>query len=33
MPIEINLTVKIMFEVRVDGVLVDGSRRNKPFEF
>lgn len=33
MPIEINQTVKIMFEVRVDGVLVDGSRSNKPFEF
>lgn len=33
MPIEINRTVKIMFEVRVDGVLVDGSRSNKPFEF
>lgn len=33
MPIEINQTVKIMFEVRVDGILVDGSRSNKPFEF
>ncbi len=33
MPIEINQTVKIMFEVRVDGVLVNGSRSNKPFEF
>jgi FKBP-type peptidyl-prolyl cis-trans isomerase SlyD len=33
MPIEINQTVKILFEVRVDGELVDGSRSNKPFEF
>ena len=33
MPIEINQTVKIMFEVRVDGIVVDGSRSNKPFEF
>ena len=33
MPIEINQTVKIMFEVRVDGELVDGSRSNNPFEF
>jgi FKBP-type peptidyl-prolyl cis-trans isomerase SlyD len=33
MPIEINQTVKILFEVRVDGVVVDGSRSNKPFEF
>ena len=33
MPIEINQTVKIMFEVRVDGVLVNGSRSNKTFEF
>lgn len=33
MPIQINQTVKIMFEVRIDGVLVDGSRSNKPFEF
>ena len=33
MPIEINQTVKIMFEVRVDGIIVDGSRSNKPFEF
>ncbi len=33
MPIEINQTVKIMFEVKVDGVVVDGSRSNKPFEF
>ena len=33
MPIEINQTVKIMFEVRIDGILVDGSRSNKPFEF
>jgi FKBP-type peptidyl-prolyl cis-trans isomerase SlyD len=33
MPMEINQTVKIMFEVRVDGELVDGSRSNKPFEF
>lgn len=30
---EINQTVKIMFEVRVDGELVDGSRSNNPFEF
>ena len=30
---EINQTVKILFEVRVDGELVDGSRSNKPFEF
>ena len=33
MPIEINQTVKILFEVRIDGELVDGSRSNKPFEF
>ena len=33
MPIQINQTVKILFEVRVDGVIVDGSRSNKPFEF
>jgi FKBP-type peptidyl-prolyl cis-trans isomerase SlyD len=33
MPIEINQTVKIMFEVKIDGVVVDGSRSNKPFEF
>lgn len=33
MPIEINQTVKIMFEVRVDGELVDGSRSKNPFEF
>jgi FKBP-type peptidyl-prolyl cis-trans isomerase SlyD len=33
MPIEINQTVKIMFEVKVDGIVVDGSRSNKPFEF
>ena len=33
MPIEVNQTVKILFEVRVDGELVDGSRSNKPFEF
>ena len=33
MPMEINQTVKIMFEVRVDGELVDGSRSNNPFEF
>jgi FKBP-type peptidyl-prolyl cis-trans isomerase SlyD len=33
MPIEINQTVKIMFEVRIDGIVVDGSRSNKPFEF
>lgn len=33
MPIEINQTVKIMFEVKVDGIIVDGSRSNKPFEF
>ncbi len=33
MPIEINQNVKILFEVRVDGILVDGSRSNKPFEF
>ena len=33
MPIEINQTVKILFEVRVDGELVDGSRSNNPFEF
>jgi FKBP-type peptidyl-prolyl cis-trans isomerase SlyD len=30
---EINQTVKIMFEVKVDGVVVDGSRSKKPFEF
>ena len=33
MPIEINQTVKILFEVRVDGEVVDGSRSNNPFEF
>ncbi len=33
MPIQINQNVKILFEVRVDGELVDGSRSNKPFEF
>lgn len=33
MPIQINQTVKIMFEVKIDGVVVDGSRSNKPFEF
>ena len=33
MPIEINQNVKIMFEVKIDGVVVDGSRSNKPFEF
>ena len=33
MPIQINQTVKILFEVKVDGVVVDGSRSNKPFEF
>ncbi|MGB1227427.1 MAG: FKBP-type peptidyl-prolyl cis-trans isomerase [Poseidonibacter sp.] len=33
MPIEINQTVKILFEVRIDGELVDGSRSKKPFEF
>ncbi len=33
MPIQINQTVKIMFEVKVDGIIVDGSRSNKPFEF
>lgn len=33
MPIEINQTVKILFEVRIDGELVDGSRSEKPFEF
>lgn len=33
MPIEINQTVKILFEVKVDGIVVDGSRSNKPFEF
>ncbi|BAK72582.1 peptidylprolyl isomerase [Arcobacter sp. L] len=33
MAIEINQTVKIMFEVKIDGVIVDGSRSNKPFEF
>lgn len=33
MPIEINQNVKILFEVKVDGKIVDGSRSNKPFEF
>ena len=33
MPIQINQTVKILFEVKVDGIVVDGSRSNKPFEF
>jgi len=33
MPIQINQNVKILFEVRVDGELVDGSRSKKPFEF
>jgi FKBP-type peptidyl-prolyl cis-trans isomerase SlyD len=33
MAIEINQTVKILFEVKVDGIVVDGSRSNKPFEF
>lgn len=33
MPIEVNQNVKILFEVRIDGELVDGSRSNKPFEF
>ena len=33
MSIQINQTVKIMFEVKVDGIVVDGSRSNKPFEF
>ena len=32
MPIEINQNVKILFEVKIDGVIVDG-RSNKPFEF
>ena len=33
MAIEINQTVKILFEVKIDGVGVDGSRSKKPFEF
>lgn len=33
MAIEINQTVKILFEVKIDGKIVDGSRSNKPFEF
>ena len=33
MAIEINQTVKILFEVKVDWIVVDGSRSNKPFEF
>jgi len=33
MPIEINQKVKILFEARIDGELVDGSRSKKPFEF
>ena len=33
MSIQINQTVKIMFEVKIDGIIVDGSRSNKPFEF
>lgn len=33
MAIEINQTVKILFEVKIDGVVVDGSRSKKPFEF
>jgi FKBP-type peptidyl-prolyl cis-trans isomerase SlyD len=33
MSIQINQTVKILFEVKIDGVIVDGSRSNKPFEF
>lgn len=33
MPIEVNQTVKILFEAKIDGVIVDGSRSKKPFEF
>lgn len=33
MAIEVNQTVKILFEARIDGVVVDGSRSKKPFEF
>lgn len=33
MSIEIGQNIKIMFEVKIDGVIVDGSRSNKPFEF
>ncbi len=33
MAIEINQNVKIFFEVKVDGKVVDGTTSNKPFEF
>lgn len=33
MPIEINQNVKIYFEVKIDGEVVDGTTSNKPFEF
>lgn len=33
MSIEANQNVKIYFEVKIDGKVVDGSTSNKPFEF
>jgi FKBP-type peptidyl-prolyl cis-trans isomerase SlyD len=33
MAIEINQTVKMKFQVRIDGEIVDGTSGNKPFEF
>lgn len=33
MAIEINQNVKIYFEVKIDGEVVDGTTSNKPFEF
>jgi FKBP-type peptidyl-prolyl cis-trans isomerase SlyD len=33
MAIEINQTVKMKFQVRIDGEIVDGTTGNKPFEF
>ena len=33
MPIEINQNVKDNVWSKIDGVVVDGSRSNKPFEF